>query len=142
MDDREKIAELKAYKLRERDIEDMELKIKELELGDNLGSPGFDEKVQTSMSCKNNDYNMNQIESLKKKIERKKIANKKVDSALKRLDIPLNARTREIEKEDIKVITKVYIENKSITRTAQELYRTRKSIKKAMERGIAKLKIY
>ena len=53
--------EFALYRLREVDIEDMKLKIKELQLCDNLSSPSFDEKVQTSQSCRNNAYVMNQI---------------------------------------------------------------------------------
>ncbi len=140
MDNKEKIAELRAYKLRERDIEDMELKIKDLELGDSLGSPSFEEKVQTSMKCKNNDFAMNQIETLRIEIERKKIANKRVDNALKRLDIISSPQSEKIEREDKEVIMKALIENQSITRTAQELRRSNKSIKKAIERGLNKIK--
>ena len=61
-------AELGLYKIREVEIEDMKLKIEELELGEQLSSPSFDEKVQTSISCKDNSTIMSEIEGLKKKI--------------------------------------------------------------------------
>jgi isocitrate lyase len=119
----------------------MELKIKELEIGDMIGSPGFEERVQTSMKCKNNDFIMNQIDTLKKKIEYNKIANRRVDNALRRLEQPSRPQTERIEKEDRDVIIKIFIEKKSISRTAQELYRTRKSIRKAIERGLNKIEM-
>ena len=75
--------EFALYRLREVDIEDMKLKIKELQLCDNLSSPSFDEKVQTSQSCRNNDYVMNQISNLKSKIELYEMRNKKIDNSMK-----------------------------------------------------------
>ena len=66
-------------KVEETDNVYFKLKIKELQLCDNLSSPSFDEKVQTSQSCRNNDYVMNQISNLKSKIELYEMRNKKID---------------------------------------------------------------
>lgn len=124
--------ELALYRLREIEIDDMKLKIESLEIEEQIGSISFEERVQTSsIGCKNNDYVMNKIEMLKNKIKANEIANKRVDNSLKRLD----------SEEDKVVITRIYIDKKSITRTAQELFRTRKSIKKAISRAFEKLEL-
>ncbi|MVX62254.1 RNA polymerase subunit sigma [Clostridium chromiireducens] len=127
MSERVKI-ELALYKLREIEIDDMKLKVEELKIGEQLGAMSFDQKVQSSMSCKNNDYVMNEIERLEKKIRINEIANKRIDNALKRLDI-----------DESEIIRKVFIEKKSITRASQELFRSRKSIKKSIDRAFDKL---
>ncbi|WP_244833387.1 RNA polymerase subunit sigma [Clostridium sp. BJN0001] len=122
--------ELALYRLREIEIDDMKLKIEELKVGEELGGISYDERVQTSTNCKNNDYAINEINTLKKKIMIYEIANKRIDNALKRLDI-----------DETEVIKKVYIEKKSITRASQELFRSRKSIKKTIDRAFDKLKL-
>lgn len=127
MSERVKI-ELALYKLREIEIDDMKLKVEELKIGEQLGAMSFDQKVQSSMNCKNNDYVMNEIERLEKKIRINEIANKRIDNALKRLDI-----------DESEIIRKVFIEKKSITRASQELFRSRKSIKKSIDRAFDKL---
>lgn len=121
--------EFALYRLREVDIEDMKLKIKELQLCDNLSSPSFDERVQTSQSCRNNDYVMNQISSLKSKIELYEMRNKKIDNSMKLLE--------DYERE---IIVKLLIDKKSISRTAAELFKSRKSIKKIRDRAILKIR--
>lgn len=122
--------ELALYKLREIENEDMKLKIEELRIGEQLGSPSFKERVQTSMSCKNNDYIMNQIENLEKRIKLNEIANKRVDNALKALTYD----------EDLEVIKKVLIDKKSINRAAQELRMNRKSVKNSLDKALSRLK--
>ncbi|MBS6486354.1 hypothetical protein [Veillonella sp.] len=122
--------ELVLYKLREIEIDDMKLKVEELQIGEQLGAMNYDEKVQSSINCKNNDYVMNEIERLKKKIRIDEIANKRIDNALKRLDI-----------DEAEIIRKVFIEKKSITRASQELFRSRKSIKNSIDRAFEKLKL-
>lgn len=121
--------EFALYRLREVDIEDMKLKIKELQLCDNLSSPSFDERVQTSQSCRNNDYVMNQISNLKSKIELYEMRNKKIDNSMKLLE--------DYERE---IIVKLLIDKKSISRTAAELFKSRKSIKKIRDRAILKIR--
>jgi DNA-directed RNA polymerase specialized sigma24 family protein len=122
--------ELGLYSLREIEIEDMKLKIEEMKVGEQLGAMGFEERVQTSLKCKNNDYVMNKIDMLEKRIKLSEIANKRIDNSLKVLDID--------EKE---VIKKIFIDNKSISRTSQELFRSRKSVVKTIERAIKKIKL-
>ena len=68
--------ELALYKLREIEIDDMKLKVEELKIGEQLGAMNYEEKVQSSMNCKNNDYVMNEIDTLEKKIRFNEIANK------------------------------------------------------------------
>ncbi|WP_077860583.1 sigma factor-like helix-turn-helix DNA-binding protein [Clostridium sp. BL-8] len=122
--------ELALYKLREIEIDDMKLKVEELKIGEQLGAMNYEEKVQSSMSCKNNDYVMNEIETLEKKIRFNEIANKRIDNALKRLDI-----------DEAEIVKRVFIEKKSITRAAQELFKSRKSIKNSIDRAFQKLKL-
>lgn len=122
--------ELALYRLREIEIDDMKLKVEELKIGEQLGAMNYEEKVQSSMKCKNNDYIMNEIETLEKKIRFNEIANKRIDNALKRLDI-----------DETEVIQKVFIEKKSITRASQELFKSRKSIKNSIDRAFQKLKL-
>ena len=129
MSDRVK-KELALYRLREIEIDDMKLKVEELKIGEQLGTMNYEEKVQSSMKCKNNDYVMNEIETLEKKIRFNEIANKRIDNALKRLDI-----------DETEVIQKVFIEKKSITRASQELFKSRKSIKNSIDRAFQKLKL-
>ncbi|WP_271812932.1 sigma factor-like helix-turn-helix DNA-binding protein [Clostridium beijerinckii] len=122
--------ELALYRLREIEIDDMKLKVEELKIGEQLGAMNYEEKVQSSMKCKNNDYVMNEIETLEKKIRFNEIANKRIDNALKRLDI-----------DEAEVIQKVFIEKKSIARASQELFKSRKSIKNSIDRAFQKLKL-
>ena len=122
--------ELALYKLREIEIDDMKLKVEELQIGEQLGAMNYDEKVQSSMNCKNNDYVMNEIELLKKKIRFNEIANKRIDNALKRLD-PSEAE----------IVRKVFIEKKSMSQASHELFKSRKSVKKSIDRAFDKLKL-
>lgn len=129
MDERIK-RELALYKLREIENQDMKLKIAELKIGEQLGAMNYDEKIQSSIKCKNNDYIMNEIDSLEKKIKINEISNKRVDNALKRL-----------EDDEAEIIKKVYIEKKSISCASQELFRSRKTIKKLIDKAVKKLKL-
>jgi len=122
--------ELALYRSREIEIEDMKLKIEELKIGGQIGASGFEERVQTSMNCKNNDYVMNQIQNLEDKIKLNEIANKRIDNALRRLD-----------GDEKTIIIKVFIDKKSISRAAQELFKSRKSVKKTIENSFEKIKL-
>jgi hypothetical protein len=53
--------EMALYRSREIEIEELKLKIKELEIGEQLGTSGFEERVQTSMRCKNNSYHFSKF---------------------------------------------------------------------------------
>lgn len=46
---------LQLYPIRTIKIEDMKLELEELELGETLKSQGYEEAVQCSPTCKNND---------------------------------------------------------------------------------------
>lgn len=130
MENKERIEkEFAFYKLREVDIEDMKLKIRELESREELGSPGFEERVQASAKCKNNDEIMNKVEMLSRKIELYEISNKRIDNSMKMLE--------EIEKD---IIIKLLIEKKSISRTSAELFKSRKSVKKIKDRAFEKIR--
>ncbi|NFN09418.1 hypothetical protein [Clostridium botulinum] len=122
--------ELALYKLREIEIEDMKLKIEELKVGEQIGASNFDEKVQTSISCKNNDYVLNQVENLEKKIRFNEIANKRVDNALKVLTDA-----------EIQVVQMLLIEKNSISETTKKLYRSKKQIYNILNKAIKRVKI-
>lgn len=121
--------ELGLYRLREIENEDMKLKIEEMKVGEQLGAMDYKEKVQNSTRCKNNDYVMNEIERLEKKIKLNEIANKRIDNSLRILEID--------EKE---VIKRVFLDKKSISRTSQELFKSRKSVVKTINRAAKKIK--
>lgn len=123
--------ELALYRAREVEIEDLKLKIKELEVGEQIGTSGFEERVQTSMKCKNNDNIMLQIDTLKKKIKANEIANARVDNALRIIK----------DDDDFKVITMVCIDKMSISNTARELFKTRRQIEYTLDRALKALKI-
>ena len=122
--------ELALYKLREIEIDDMKLKVEELQIGEQLGTMSYDEKVQSSPKCKNNDYVMNEIELLRKRIRFNEIANKRIDNALKRL-----------QDDEAEIIRKVFIEKKSMSLASHELFKSRKSVKKSIDRAFEKLKL-
>ena len=90
----------------------------------------YDEKVQSSTKCKNNDYVMNEIELLRKRIRFNEIANKRIDNALKRL-----------QDDEAEIIRKVFIEKKSMSLASHELFKSRKSVKKSIDRAFEKLKL-
>ena len=122
--------ELALYRLREIEIEDMKLKIEELKVGEQIGASNFDEKVQSSINCKNNDYIMNQIETLEKKIKLYEISNRRVDNALKVLSDA-----------EIQVVTMLLIEKNSISETSKKLFRSKRQIYYILKQAIKRIKI-
>lgn len=124
------IEELSLYTVRKIDIEDMKLKIEELKVCDSLGSLSYEERVQTSMKCKNNDSILEEIERLEKRIKLFEIKNKRVDNSLQILS-----------EEEREVIIKLYINKISRTQASKELYKSRKSIKHIEGKAIVKLKL-
>lgn len=122
--------ELALYRLREIEIEDMKLKIEELKVGEQIGTSNFDEKVQSSINCKNNDYIMNQIETLEKKIKLYEISNRRVDNALKVLSDA-----------EIQVVKMLLIEKNSISETSKKLFRSKRQIYYILEQAIKRIKI-
>lgn len=124
------IKELLLYKLRETENEDMKLKIEQLKVGAQISASGFEERVQTSITCKNNDYVMNQIETLEHKIKYNEIANKRVDNALKILSDA-----------EIQVVKMLFIEKKSISETAKKLFRSKRQVYYISDQAIGKIKI-
>lgn len=122
--------ELALYRLREIEIEDMKLKIEELKVGEQIGASNFDEKVQSSINCKNNDYIMNQIETLEKKIKLYEISNRRVDNALKVLSDA-----------EIQVVKMLLIEKNSISETSKKLFRSKRQIYYILEQAIKRIKI-
>ena len=122
--------ELALYRLREIEIEDMKLKIEELKVGEQIGASNFDEKVQSSINCKNNDYVMNQIEMLENKIRLYEISNRRVDNALKVLSDA-----------EVQVVKMLLIEKNSISETAKKLFRSKRQVYYILDQAIKRIKI-
>lgn len=123
--------ELALYKLREIDIEDMRLKIEEIKLGDNFGAMTYEGRVQTSIICKNNDKDMNEIERLEKNIKLNTIKNKRVDNLL-----------RLLTEEELDVVQAITINKISITEAQIKLNMSRKNIKRKLNQALGKMENY
>lgn len=126
-DIREKI---ELYSIRKAKIDDMKLELIELELGETLKAQGYDESVQTSVRCKNNDEILFKKERLINTIKYYEASNNRVDRWLSLIK-------NEKAKEAIKC---VYIEKMSKTQTCKRLDRTRKSVDNLLKR--AEMEIY
>jgi len=122
--------ELMLYRVREVEIQDIKLKIEQLEIGDQLGAMGFEERVQTSRTCPNNDMAMNQIENFKKKVKFYELANQRVDNALKLLE--------DVERQ---VVTMIFIDKNSMAVTIKKLYRSKRQIYYILNQSINKMRI-
>ena len=128
----QKLKEILAlYPVRAVKIEDMELNIKELELGEALSSMGFEERVQTSRNCKNNDEILFKIENLKTKINLYKTQNLRVERLLNYI---------KNEKQRI-VIEGLYLKGKSKTAISREIDRTRKQVENLCKQGLENILI-
>ena len=116
------------YKIREVEIEDITLKIEDLKLGEKFNLISYEERVQSSKRCTNNDSIMNEIERLEFERNKKIIANKRVSNYLKVLD--------QVEAEVIKMIL---IDKKSKTYTVKTLDRSGRHIDRILERALKKI---
>lgn len=123
--------ELALYKLREIENEDMKLKIEEIKLGENFGAMSYEERVQTSIKCKNNDKDMNEIEMLEKKIKINSIKNRRVDNLLKLLD-----------KDEKEVVETICINKVSKNKAQYELNMSRGNVIRILNKGLEKIKKY
>lgn len=121
--------ELALYKLREIEIEDMKLKIEEIKKGDNFGSLSYEDKVQTSMVCSNNDKDMNKIAELHKKIHVSILKNRKVDNVL-----------RILSAEEVECVKAIYINKLSRRKAAKILLISKSAVDRYARNGLAKLK--
>ena len=120
--------EFMLYKIREVEIEDIKLKIEDLKLGEKFNLISYEERVQSSKRCTNNDSIMNEIERLEFEKNKKIIANKRVSNYLKVLD--------QVEAEVIKMIL---IDKKSKTYTVKTLDRSGRHIDSILERALKKI---
>lgn len=120
--------EFMLYKIREVEIEDIKLKIEDLKLGEKFNLISYEERVQSSKRCTNNDSIMNEIERLEFEKNKKIIANKRVSNYLKVLD--------QVEAEVIKMIL---IDKKSKTYTVKTLDRSGRHIDRILEIALKKI---
>lgn len=120
--------EFMLYKIREVEIEDIKLKIEDLKLGEKFNPISYEERVQSSKRCTNNDSIMNEIERLEFEKNKKIIANKRVSNYLKALD--------QVEAEVIKMIL---IDKRSKTYTVKTLDRSGRHIDRILERALKKI---
>lgn len=117
---------LTLYPIRKVKIEDMRLELEELELGASLvKAQGYDESVQTSRKCTNNDELMYKKESLKSRIKYYETANKRVD---KWLDLIKTKKARE-------AIECIYIRAMSKTQTSRAIDRCRRQVDNLVRQG-------
>lgn len=126
---REKVKfELGMIKIREVQIEDMKLRIEDMELGNTLKAVTYNDMPVGSKKCNNNDNNMYQIDKLKKTIKRYEIGNKRIDNALKILS-----------KEELEIIQLVCIYKMSVNKTSINLGRKRATINKIRDKALDKM---
>ena len=123
--------ELQLYKIREFDNEYMRLKIEELKIGDEIKGISYSEKVQTSRKNIDNGHTVEEIELLQKKIKLNELANKKVDNILSILN-----------DEQRKIIKNIYMDKLSISKTAERLYMSRKTVKRKLEKIFKQLEYF
>lgn len=121
-DIREKI---ELYSVRKAKIEDMKLELEELELGETLKAQGYEETVQCSPICKNNDELLYKKNSLKARIAYYETANKRVDNWL---NLIKTAKAKD-------AIICIYINKMSKTQTAKKLDRCRRQIDNLLRQG-------
>lgn len=119
---REKI---ELYSVRKAKIEDMKLELEELELGETLRAQGYEESVQCSPMCKNNDELLYKKNSLKARIAYYKTVNKRVDNWLNLIKTP---KAKE-------AIICIYINKMSKTQTAKKIDRCRRHIDNLLRQG-------
>lgn len=123
--------ELSLYKIREFENNDMRLEIEELKIGDGMRNISYSEKVQTSRRNIDNGYIMNEIELLQKKIRLNELANKKVDNILSILN-----------DEQRKIIKCIYMDKLSISKTAERLYVSRKTVQRKLKKIFKELECF
>ena len=78
-----------------------------------------------------NGYIMEQIELLQKKVRLNELANKKVDNILSILN-----------DEQRKIIKYIYLDKLSISKTAERLYMSRKTVKRKLEKIFKQLEYF
>lgn len=116
---------LELYPVRKIKIEDMKLELEELELGETLKAQGYEEAVQCSPRCKNNDELLHKRNSLKSRIAYYETINKRVDNWLSLIK---TSKAKE-------AIICVYINKMSKTQTAKKLDRCRRQIDNLVRQG-------
>lgn len=121
-------AELGLINIREVEIEDLKLRIEDLELEGSLTGISYDDMPKGSSRCKNNDIDLLQIENMKTKIKKNEIKNRRILNALKIL-----------EDEEYEIVERVLINKDSINKTAISLGRQRKTINAIKEKALEKL---
>lgn len=117
--------ELALYRLREIQNEDMKLKIEEIKLGDNFNEISYEDKVQSSSKCKNNDTDYFKIKQLERKIKKNEIANKRVDNILSLLDQEL-----------FNLVKAICIDKKRKTVVQYELHMELRNLNRKLEKAI------
>lgn len=116
---------LELYPVRKIKIEDMKLELEELELGETLKAQGYEEAVQCSPRCKNNDELIYKKNSLKARIAYYETVNKRVDNWL---NLIKNLKAKE-------AIICIYIYKISKTQAAKRLDRCRRQIDNLVRQG-------
>ena len=129
----DKIKEIKEkltlYPAREIKIEDMKLQLEELKLCDSLNAQGYEETVQASMKCKNNDKMLFEREKIINTINFYETSNKRVDNWLKLIKTQKARETIEC----------IFIYKMSKTQTAKKIERCRRHIDNLLDTGVEEI---
>ncbi|MFR5267192.1 RNA polymerase subunit sigma [Clostridium sp.] len=122
-------AELELIKLREIEIEDMQLRIEEIELETSIQAQQYSDMPKGSSAIqKDNSKDMIYIDNLKLKIKKHQVANRRIENALKILK----------EEENI-VLRMLVIDKKSITKVSEVLGRDRRTIGNLRDEALEKV---
>lgn len=119
-------ATLMLYTIRNVQIEDFRLRLEELKTRNTLKAQGYEESVQTSTVCKNNDSYLYEVERLQKLIKTYTVSNKRVENMLGYIIKPLHKD----------VIMQLYLEKKSSTEVARSIGRSKRQVKRIEEEAL------
>lgn len=117
---------LMLYPIREVKIEDMKLQLRELEMGATIKAQGYEETVQTSKQCSNNDKLIYEKERITKLLDFYIIANARVDNWIKCIK-------RQVAKD---VVINTCIKKMAKSRVAASIDRSTRQVDNLYKEGI------
>ncbi|MEG0297607.1 MAG: hypothetical protein RR620_12885 [Clostridium sp.] len=119
-------ATLMVYPIRKVQIDDFRLRLEELKARDTLKAQGYEEAVQISKRCNNNDSYLYDEEKLEKLIQAYTISNKRVENMVKCI------------KKDLirEVVIKVMLDSKSINEVCKDIDRSERQVNNLLKEGL------
>lgn len=121
---------IRLYNARKIDIEDIKLKLEEFEIEKCFTTTELKEMSSTYIDYINEEQRATYSNELKRQLNILTIRNKRIDNAMSILS--------DLEKD---IINKLYKDDESITQVANELYMTRKTIRRIRDKAINKIRI-